>query len=109
MTLAKSRTRAHQLRIETSPYQKLDDEDRICLLCDLGKIKSEIHSLMDYSYLSGKKGIIFQYCAKKIIQYFKKVNSYIIILNIGRVQFSLRLIIFHYLFPYFLKKKMNDN
>ena len=34
---------AHQLRIETGRYQKLEDNIRIPLVCDSGEIKSEIH------------------------------------------------------------------
>ena len=43
VALAKFRTSAHQLRVETGRYRKLEDKDRICLLCDSGEYKSEMH------------------------------------------------------------------
>ena len=55
VALAKFKTSAHKLRIETGRYQKLEDNDRICLLCDSGEIESEIHFLMDCSYFSDKR------------------------------------------------------
>ena len=64
MALAKSRTIAHQLRIETGRYQKLEDKDRIGLLCNSGEMESEIQFLMDYSNLSEKKGLCFNFVQK---------------------------------------------
>ena len=52
---------AHQLRIETGPYQKLEDKVRICLLCDSGKIELEIYFLMDCSYFSDKRRLFFNF------------------------------------------------
>ena len=63
---------AHQLRIETGRYQKLEDKARICLLCDSGEIESEIHFLMDCSYFSDKRRLFFNFL-QKIIPNFKVV------------------------------------
>ena len=48
-------------------------------------MKSEIQFLMNYSYLSEKRGLFFNF-VQKIILNFKNCNSayIIIILNIGR-------------------------
>ena len=64
MALAKFRTSAHQLRTETGRYENLEDKNRICLLCDSGEIKSEIHLLIDCSYFSDKRRLLFQFCAE---------------------------------------------
>ena len=45
IALTKLRTSAHQLRIETGRYQKLEEAERKRLLCELGEIESEIHFL----------------------------------------------------------------
>ena len=50
VALAKFRTSASQPIIETDRYKKLEDKDRICLVCDAGEIESEIYFSMDYSY-----------------------------------------------------------
>ena len=68
MALAKFGKSAHQLRIETDRYQKLEDNDRICLLCDSGEIESEIHFLMDYSYY-----LLFFNLCKKLFQILRTV------------------------------------
>ena len=49
MVLTKFTTSAHQLRIETGRYQRLEDKEKISLLFDLDEIKSELHFLMDCS------------------------------------------------------------
>ena len=65
---------AHHVRVETGRYQKLEDKVKICLLCDSGKIESEIHFLMDCSYFSDKRRLFFNF-VQKIIQNFKNCNS----------------------------------
>ena len=54
VALAKFRKSAHQIRVKTDRYQKLEDKDRICLPCDSGEIKSEIHFSRDCFYFDDK-------------------------------------------------------
>ena len=83
MTLVKFRESGHQLRIEAGWYKKLEDNGRICLLCDSGEIESEIHFLMDCSYFSDK-GHYFSILDKKLFKLLKIV----ILKNSSKISFQ---------------------
>ena len=74
VTLGKFRKNTRQMRVKTGRYQKLEDKDRICLPCDSGEIKSEIHFSMDCSYFSDRMQLFFNF-VQKIIPNFQKCNS----------------------------------
>ena len=64
MVLAKFRKSVQQIRVKIGRYQKLEHKDRICLLCDSGEIKSEIHFSMDCSYFNDKMRLFFNFLQK---------------------------------------------
>ena len=65
------------MRVKTGRYKKPEDKDTICLLCDSGEIKSEIH-------FGDKMRLFFQLCAKsyskgpvKLIKWVKIAHSFL--------------------------------
>ena len=74
MALTEFRKSTHQTRVKTGRYQKLEDKDRICLLYDSMKIKSEIHFLKDCSFFGDKMRLIFNF-VQKMIPNFQNCNS----------------------------------
>ena len=59
IALTKLRTSAHQLRIETGRYKKLEEAERKCLLCDLGEMESEIHFLTQCPFFCKRRKNFF--------------------------------------------------
>ena len=55
IALAKLRTSSHQFRIETGRYQKLEEADRKCLLCNSGEVESEIHFVTQCLFFEKKR------------------------------------------------------
>ena len=64
IALTKLRASAHQLRIETGRYQKLDEIERKCLLCNSGEIESEIHFVTQCSFFEKKRHTFFTFVSK---------------------------------------------
>ena len=74
IVLTKLRTSAHQLRIETGKYQKLEEAERKCLLCDLGEIESEIHFLTRRPFFYKRRKNFFNFVSK-VIQNFYNLEA----------------------------------
>ena len=56
------------MRVKTGQYQKLEDKDRICLLCDS---ELEIHFLTDCFYFSDEMRLVFNFVQKN----YSKVSA----------------------------------
>ena len=74
IALTKLRTSAHQLRIETGRYQKFEEAERKCLLCELGEIESEIHFLTGCPFFNKRRKTFFNF-ASKVIQNFNNLET----------------------------------
>ena len=74
IALTKLRTSAHQLRTETGRYQKLEEAERKCLLCELGEIESEIHFLTRCPFFNERRKTFFNF-ASKLIQNFNNLET----------------------------------
>ena len=74
IALTKLRTSAHQLRIETGRYQKLEEAERKCLLCDLGEIESEIHFLTRCPFFYKRRKNFFNFVSK-VVQNFNNLDA----------------------------------
>ena len=64
IALTKLRTSSNQLRIETGRYQKLEEADRKCLLCNSGEVESEIHFLTQCPFFEKKRKTFYTFVSK---------------------------------------------
>ena len=74
IALTKLTTSAHQLRIETGRYKNLEEAERKCLLCYLGKIEWGIHFLTRCPFFNIRRKTFFNFVSK-VIQNFNNLET----------------------------------
>ena len=92
----KLRIGCHNLRVETSRYDKIPLEERICPLCSGNKIKDETHLLLDCQRYSSMRDIFLSKIETKIDEIRKLSHENLIsqLMNSNDYYVNLRLIMF---------------
>lgn len=73
-TIAKFRTSAHKLMIETGRYTNIDYDNRLCTCCNMNCVEDEIHFLF-HCPLYTQNRLIFFSKIRNFHPYFHQLNS----------------------------------